>query len=377
MYTATLLLKEYLSDPVGFARTIIVFSVLVGLCLFFLSLPAMFTEIKVGPHETAEYDLIVEGAIPAERVERAEQTGAEVLPVYQWGGELSADGGATDGFESRIVTDMDAASRMTELNARYLTAGSYEEGHAVVSKDLAGDLGVGVGDTLTYRPATLNRTVEYEVSGIVRPASYGRRTVVLGDRSGLIDRIAATTPAVPSMDNASTVYGTAYIDCGASGCSDARTALESDGTTVTTKAERIEERERAVEQFTGSPVVRFAPIAGFVLYGLIYLRRALLRVDRHGSTHGVLRALGASRRVPIAHVLLDNAVVFVLTTVLGVVLASRIYTRAMGIYVPTGPLLELAGMAVGANAAVVGVVSAAVVLRHANRDVVEMLEGEA
>jgi hypothetical protein len=375
MYAGKLVAKEYLSDPAGFLRAILVFSILVGLCLFFLSLPTMFTEIRVGPHETAEYELLVRGGITPDQVERAEATGAEVLPVYQWSGQVSAEEGSVSNFDSWIVEDMDAASEMTELNSRYLIAGSYEEGHAVVSKDLAEDLGVGVGDTVTYRPASLEETVTYEVSGIVRPASYGRRTIVLGDRSGLIDRISATTPEVPNMDNASTIYGAAYVDCsGASGCEDARNVFDSDLATVSTEAEQIEEQKRAVEQFTGSPIVRAAPIAGFVLYGLIYLRRSLLRASRHEPTYGLLRSLGASRRAPIAHILIDNAVVLTLTTVLGVLLASQLYERAMGIFVPLGPLLELSGMAFGANAVVVGIVSAVVVRRYANKDVVEMLE---
>jgi predicted lysophospholipase L1 biosynthesis ABC-type transport system permease subunit len=374
MNTGKLLFREYLSDPVGFARTIIVFSILVGLCLFFLSLPTMVTEIRVGPHDTAEYDLHVQGAIPAEQVERAEETGGEVLPVYQWSGDVVAGDKTTSDFESWIVGDMAAAAEMTELNHRYVTAGAYEEGHAVVSKDLADDLGVGVGDTVTYRPARLNGTVEYEVSGIVRPVSFGHRTVVLGDASGLISRISATTPPVPNLDNASTVYGAAYVDCGDSGCADARDVFDSNLTSVATEAERIEEQKQAAQQFTGSPVVRLAPIAGFILYGLIYLRRSLLRAGSNESTYGVLRSMGASRRTPIAHILLDNAVVLVATTAVGVALASQIYTHAMGIYVPTGPLLELGGMALAANAAVVGAVSAVIVRRYANRDIVEMLE---
>jgi len=377
MYTGTLLLKEYLSDPIGFARTILLFSILVGLCLFFLSLPTMMTEIRVGPHETAEYDLLVQGAIPEGDVARARKTGAEVLPVYQWSGEVSAGGEATTHFDSWIVEDMDAASEMTELNRRYLIEGSYEEGHAVVSKDLADDLGVGVGDTVTYAPAGLDGTGEYEVSGVVRPASYGRRTIVLGETSDLIERISGTTREVPSLDNASTVYGAAYVDCDGNGCGDAREAFDSDLATVTTDAEQIEEQEQAVREFTGSPVVRLAPVAGFLLYGLIYLRRSLLRAGRNESTYGVLRSLGASRRAPIAHILLDNAVVLGLTTVLGILLASRIYEHAMGIFVPIGPLLELSGMAFLANAAVVGVVSAVVVGRYANREVVDLLEAGA
>jgi hypothetical protein len=374
MYTAKLVLKQYLSDPTGFIRTILVFSVLVGLCLFFLSLPTMFAEIRVGPHDAAEYDLLVEGAVPSERIERAGETGSEVLAVYRWGGAVSAGDGSTDNFESWIVEDMAAASEMTELNDRYLTEGSYEEGHAVVSKDLADSLGVGVGDSVTYRPAKLNETVEYEVSGIVRPGSHGRRTIVLGDTSGLIGRIASTTPAVPSMDNASTVYGAAYVDCADAGaCETVRDVFDSEVTTVFTKDEQIEKQEKAVEQFTGSPVVRLAPIAGFVLYGLIYLRRSLLRAEGHESTYGVLRSLGASRRAPIRHVLIDNAVVLAVTTALGVGLTVALYEHAVGIFVPVGPLLELAGLAVAANGTVVGVVSAVVVGRYASKEIVEML----
>jgi len=376
MYTGKLVLREYLSDPVGFARSILVFAVLVGLCLFVFSLPAMFAEIRVGPHQTAEYDLLVTGAVPAEGVERASGTGADVLPVYRWGGNLSTNGDDAGRFDTWIVGDMTAAAEMTELNSRYLVEGSYEEGHAVVSKDLADRLGVGVGDTVTYRPAGLDEAVEYEVSGVVRPASYGRRTIVLGDTGGLTARIASTTREVPSLNNASTVYGAAYVDCAdASQCRDAREALASDLASVTTKEEQIEKQRTSVERFTGSPVVRAAPIVGFALYGLIYLRRALLRADRHETTYGVLRSLGASRRAPIAHILLDNAVVLTLTTVLGTLLAAQIYQRAMGIFVPMGPLLELSGTAFGLNAVIIGVVSAVVVYRHANRDVVEMLEG--
>lgn len=374
MYTGKLILKQYLSDPTGFVRTILVFSILVGLCLFFLSLPTMFAEIRVGPHETAEYDLLVEGAVPSEQVEQADETGSEVLGVYRWGGEVSTGDGTTDSFESWIVEDMAAASEMTELNGRYLTAGSYEEGHAVVSKDLADGLGVGVGDNVTYRPAKLNETVEYEISGVVRPGSHGRRTVVLGDRSGLVDRLASTTPAVPGIDNATTVYGAAYVDCaGAGACEAVRDVFESDITTVFTKDEQIEKQEAAVEQFTGSPVVRLAPVAGFVLYGLIYLRRSLLRADRHESTYGVLRSMGASRRAPIVHILIDNAVVLAVTTALGVVLATALYEHAVGIFVPVGPLLELTGLAVAANGAVVAVVSAVVVRRHVGTEIVDML----
>jgi hypothetical protein len=374
MYTGKLVLKQYLSDPTGFVRTILVFSVLVGLCLFFLSLPTMFAEIRVGPHDAAEYDLLVEGAVPSDRVDRADETGSEVLAVYRWGGEVSTEDGRTDSFESWIVEDMAAASRMTELNDRYLTDGSYEEEHAVVSKDLADSLGVGVGDSVTYRPAKLNETVEYEVSGIVRPGSHGRRTVVLGDDSGLIGRIASTTPAVPTLGNASTVYGAAYVECADAGaCEAVREVFDSETTTAFTKAEQIERQEEAVEQFTGSPVVRLAPIAGFVLYGLIYLRRSLLRAERHESTYGVLRSLGASRRAPIVHILIDNAVVLAVTTVFGVVLATALYEHAVGIFVPVGPLLELAGLAVAANGAVVAVVSAVVVRRYAGREIVDML----
>jgi hypothetical protein len=375
MYTGKLLLKEHRADPVGLARTILVFSVLVGLCLFFLSLPTMFTEIRVGPHETAEYDLLVQGAVPAEAVANAEDTGAGVLPVYQWSGKVTADGRSTTEFESWLVGDMTTAAEMTELNRRYLTAGSYEEGHAVVSKDLADDLGVGVGDTVTYGPAALNETVTYGVSGIVRPASFGRRTIVIGDSSGLTARIASTTREVPSLDNASTVYGAAYVTCGGTaGCADAREAFDTELATVATEAEVIEEQEEAVRQFTGSPVVRFAPVAGFVLYGLIYLRRSLLRAGRHEATYGVLRSLGASRRGPVVHILLDNAIMLAMTTLLGVLVASQIYTHAVDIFVPVGPLLELSAMALGVNAAVVGIVSAVVVRRYANREVVELLE---
>jgi predicted lysophospholipase L1 biosynthesis ABC-type transport system permease subunit len=89
----------------------------------------------------------------------------------------------------------------------------------------------------------------------------------------------------------------------------------------------------------------------------------------------VLRSLGASRRVPIAHILLDNAVVLTLTTALGVVLAGGLYRHAMDIFVPMGPLLELSATAFAANAAVIGAVSAVVVRRHAGKDVVELLEG--
>ena len=374
MYTGKLVLKQYLSDPTGFVRTILVFSVLVGLCLFFLSLPTMFTEIRVGPHDAAEYDLLVEGGIPSERIERASETESELLPVYQWGGELSTGDGTTASFESWIVEDMAAASEMTELNDKYLTDGSYEEGHAVVSRDLAESLGAGVGDTVTYRPAKLNETGEYEVSGIVRPGSHGRRTTILGDTSGLIGRIASTTPAVPGLGNASTVYGAAYVDCAdADACEAVRDVFDSEVTSVSTKEEQIRKQEEAVEQFTGSPIVRIAPIAGFILYGLIYLRRSLLRADGHESVYGVLRSLGASRRAPIVHILIDNAVVLALTTVLGVVLSTALYEHAVGIFVPVGPLLELAGLAVATNGAVVGVVSAVVVRRYANKEVVEML----
>jgi hypothetical protein len=374
MYTAKLVLKRYLSDPVGFARTILVFSVVVGLCLFFLSLPTMFTEIRVGPHDTAEYDLLVEGAVSSERIDRAGETESQLLPVYRWGGEVSAGDGPTASFESWIVENMSAASEMTELNNRYLTAGAYKRGHAVVSKDLAKRLNIGVGDNLTYRPAELNETVAYEVSGIVRPGSHGRRTVVLGDTSGLIGRIASTTPAVPGVDNASIVYGAAYVDCAdATACEAVREEFDSDIASVSTKEEQIENQKAAVEGFTGSPIVRLAPIAGFSLYGLIYLRRSLLRAGEHESTYGVLRSLGASRRVPIVHILIDNAVVLAVTTVLGVVLATALYERAVGIFVPVGPLLELAGLAVAANGVVVGVVSAVVVRRYANKEVVEML----
>ena len=374
MYTGKLVLKQYLSDPTGFVRTILVFSVLVGLCLFFLSLPTMFTEIRVGPHDAAEYDLLVEGGIPSERIERASETESELLPVYQWGGELSTGDGTTASFESWIVEDMAAASEMTELNDKYLTDGSYEEGNAVVSRDLAESLGAGVGDTVTYRPAKLNETVEYEVSGIVRPGSHGRRTTILGDTSGLIGRIASTTPTVPGLGNASTVYGAAYVDCAdADACEAVRDVFDSEVTSVSTKEEQIRKQEEAVEQFTGSPIVRIAPIAGFILYGLIYLRRSLLRADGHESVYGVLRSLGASRRAPIVHILIDNAVVLALTTVLGVVLSTALYEHAVGIFVPVGPLLELAGLAVAANGAVVGVVSAVVVRRYANKEVVEML----
>lgn len=374
MYTGKLVLKQYLSDPTGFVRTILVFSVLVGLCLFFLSLPTMFAEIRVGPHDAAEYDLLVEGGVSSDQIKRAGETGSEVLAVYRWGGTVSTGEGTTDSFESWIVKDMAAASEMTELNDRYLTEGTYREGHAVVSRDLADSLGIGVGDSVTYRPAKLNETVEYEVSGIVRPGSHGRRTVVLGDDSGLIGRIASTTPAVPTMNNASTVYGAAYVDCAdADACGAVRDVFDTETTTVFTKAEQIERQEEAVEQFTGSPVVRLAPIAGFVLYGLIYLRRSLLRAEDHESTYGVLRSLGASRRAPIVHILIDNAVVLAVTTVLGVGLATALYEYAVGIFVPIGPLLELAGLAVAANGAVVGVVSAVVVRRYANREIVEML----
>ncbi|MFB6228543.1 MAG: hypothetical protein ABEH88_08280 [Halobacteriales archaeon] len=374
MYTGKLVLKQYLSNPTGFVRTILVFSVLVGLCLFFLSLPTMFTEIRVGPHDAAEYDLLVEGGITSERIERAGETESELLPVYQWGGDVSTGDGATASFESWIVEDMAAASEMTELNDRYLTEGAYEDGHAVVSRDLAESLGVGVGDRVTYHPAKLNETVEYEVSGIVRPGSHGRRTIVLGDTSGLIGRIASTTPAVAGLDNASTVYGAAYVDCAdADTCEAVRDVFDSEATSVSTKEEQIKRQKEAVEQFTGSPVVRIAPIAGFLLYGLIYLRRSFLRADGHESTYGVLRSLGASRRAPIVHVLIDNAVVLALTTILGVVLATALYEHAVGIFVPVGPLLELTGLAVAANGAVVGVVSAVVVRRYANKEVVEML----
>lgn len=374
MYIGKLVLKQYLSDPTGFVRTILVFSVLVGLCLFFLSLPTMFTEIRVGPHDTAEYDLLVEGGISSDQIERAGETESELLPVYQWGGEVSTGDGTTASFESWIVKDMTAASEMTELNDQYLTDGAYEDGHAVVSRDLAESLGVGVGDSVTYQPAKLNETIEYEVSGIVRPGSHGRRTIVLGDTSGLVERIAATTPALPSLDNASIVYGAAYVDCAdATACEAVRDVLDSEVTSVSTKDEQIEKQKESIEQFTGSPIVRIAPIAGFLLYGLIYLRRSLLRADGHESTYGVLRSLGASRRAPIVHILLDNAVVLALTTALGVVLATALYEHAVGIFVPVGPLLELTGLAVAANGAVVCVVSAVVVRRYASKEVIEML----
>ena len=372
---ATLVAKEYATDPVGFARTILVFSALVGICLFFFSLPAMFTGITVGPHETAEYDLLAQGGITEEGIDAARATGADVLPVYGWGGAVSAGGDDTTEFESRIVPNMSRAAEMTELNRRYLIAGSYEAGHAVISKDIADDLGLDVGDTLVYRPALTNTSVEYEVSGIVRPGSHGRRTVVMDDRGTLVSRISENTRGASRAINASTVYGTAYVSCTGTQCRDAREVFDHNRTTVDTKAEQIEKQEASIRQFTESPVVRLAPIAGFALYGLIYLRRSLLRAGTHEPTYGVLRSLGASRRVPIAHILLDNAVVLTLTTALGVVLAGGLYRHAMDIFVPMGPLLELSATAFAANAAVIGAVSAVVVRRHAGKDVVELLEG--
>ncbi len=374
MYTGKLVVKRYLSNLTGFVRTILVFSVLVGLCLFFLSLPTMFTEIRVGPHDAAEYDLLIKGGVSSEQIERANRADIKLLPVYRWGGELSTGDGTTGSFESWIVENMTTASRMTELNSRYLTDGGYEEGHAVVSRDLAESLGAGVGDSVSYQPAKLNETVEYEVSGIVRPGSHGRRTIVMSNASGLIGRIASTTPAVADLDNASTVYGAAYVDCAdADACETVRDVFDSEVTSVSTKSEQIKQQEAAVERFTGSPIVRIAPIAGFILYGLIYLRRSLLRADEHESTYGVLRSMGASRRVPIVHILIDNAVVLAVTTTLGVVLATALYEHAVGIFVPVGPLLELTGLAVAANGVVVGVVSAVVVRRYANKEIVEML----
>lgn len=351
-------LTEYRRRPFATVRMLLVLSVVMAIAFFLASFWPAKDFAATATYEHACYDLSVNG--PLRRVDVARIRAvlpATALSVPVFDGNLTAitGGGPTIKAVPAMLYPRAHAREvaLTYFSRAMLLGGSMDApGAAGIDVMTAQRLGVGIGNTLRYEQQ-IDANPLHNIRGSVRITAIYAPTDV---GSGVIVPLSPQLGRVLSGGN-DVIASDLFIRSGSVSPDELAAKIAGlkggENWNVNLVNQQLSDARKSMSSFASRTLRAAMVAAALLVYAIVVVREQFARIERRRRDIAIMLSLGEPLGRMCGVFVFEQAVITVLTTVVGVWFVDYVLGHFLFLYVADSARLTLVGLAVGVNIVVI------------------------